>query len=491
LVVRAPRAGYAPGNSPRTHGVALSLNDLDNFEIPLIAHDIGYSVAAIAMLDSLGELHEPIASQVAKFSKYYQHWGPGIGRQIDDLEARLKQCGLPILPCWHTIPEYAQWSLAIANSAGEAPASGTPPKPLAGLGNVLGLLMRSTALYFLILRLAATAPQHEGIRYRLGRRREDFLRFVTDFEASARHPLLPASVRPVTEQLWGAADSAKRMIESPSTDSLDHQAASLESLHLNLRTGTALLLELLAARAPERRLAPLDALMVPLTCGDIGIPISGYKFLSTLGPVQGPLAERVATYQEMYRSKGTPFVAQQIADVEGRLGRYGLAIPPLPKNFEEYAQWYNVVSKTLIDAAGPNTPQWALAYLGYALGQMMLKLALHIVFERLRAVDPQHAALRSDEQWSRERLYGDIKTLAGAAEQLQPVLPPGARPYATELADQARMVQRLDESQEPGGLANQAARLEIVQYKIFEVTFALRAALGDRSTVVMCPIGII
>jgi hypothetical protein len=111
------------------------------------------------------------------------------------------------------------------------------------------------------------------------------------------------------------------------------------------------------------------------------------------------------------------------------------------------------------------------------------------MFERLRAVDPQHEFLRSDERWSRERLYANVNDVVALAEQLLPTLPQIARPYVTEIAGQARMLQMVDEAPEPGGLAVRAARLEIVQYKIFEIVFALRAALGDRTSVVMNPLG--
>jgi hypothetical protein len=183
-------------------------------------------------------------------------------------------------------------------------------------------------------------------------------------------------------------------------------------------------------------------------------------------------------------------VAQQIHDVEGRLAKYGLAIPPLPQGtMEEYGAWYVAIIKTVADAAGPKGPEGALVFLGDRLGQVMLTLALHIVFLSLRLTDPQHEVLRSDEEWSRRRLYGDIKTLREVVEHAQSNLPPSARPYALELANQSRVAQMVDEVPEPGGLANQPFRLEFVQKKLFEITFAMRAALGDRSPAIMNPTG--
>ena len=468
----------------------MNLTSLDAFQIPLICNDIGFTVGALAMLDSLGEVQEPLAASVSRYKNYYYQWGPGMGQQILDVEGRLSKYGLAIPPPWHNVGEYAEWYLAIAKTVKEATRGDASSDALAALGNSLGLLMRSTALYSVILRLAAIAPQHEAVRYRQGRRREDFLRFVPELVAAANQATLPTAVRPLAEKLWLAARSGQQVAESQSLEGLADQATSLEKIHKELTALTQALLGTLEGGTAKPRLTPLDAFMIPLMCTDVGIPISGFKMLSSLVPLQGPLATRVEKYTEIYRRSGGPFVAQQISDIEGRLTKYGLAIPPLPqRTIEEYGEWYFAIVKTVADAAGPKGPEAALVSLAARLGQLMLTLALHIVFLSLRASDPIHEVLRSDEEWSRRRLYGDIKQLVGGVELEQANLPPNARPYAVELANQARIARMVDEVPEPGGLANQPFRLEFVQKKLFEITFALRAALGDRSPVIMNPTG--
>lgn len=467
----------------------MNLTSLDAFKIPLICTDIGFSVAGLAMLDSLGEVQEPLAEPVAKHKNYYRHWGPGVGQQILDIEGRLSRYGLAVPPRWNDVGSYAEWYLAIVKTVREAahdPTAGA----LATLGHSLGLLMRSTALYFVILRLAVIAPEHEAVRYRAGRRREDFLRFVNDLVAAANQTALPAAVRPHVEECALIARSGQQVVESSSAAGLADLATRLEKIYKGLTAQTEALKGTLEGGAMKPRLTLLDAFMIPLICTDVGIPIAGFKMLSSLGTVQGQLAARVEKYADIYRRSGGPFVEQQIQDVEGRLTKYGLAIPPLPQGtIEQYGEWYFAIVKTVADAAGPKSPEGALVLLGDRLGQVMLMLALHIVFLSLRVTDPQHEVLRSDEEWSRRRLYENIKVLVKVVEVEQADLPPGARPYAVELAGQARMAQMVDEIPEPGGIANQPARLEFIQRKLFEVTFALRASLGDRSPLIMNPTG--
>ncbi|HLY59237.1 MAG TPA: hypothetical protein VKV95_00580 [Terriglobia bacterium] len=469
----------------------MNLTNQDAFQIPMICSDIGFSVGALAMLDSLGKVQEPLAEPVAKFSHYYQHWGPGVGQQISDVEARLSKYGLPVPPCWHDVGSYAEWYLAIIktvkDAAGPDPAMGA----LVSLGHSLGLLTRSIALYFVILRFEAIAPQNEAVLYRTGRRREDFLRFVNEIAAAANQAALPAAVRPLADELVLLARSGQQVAEMPSPADPADQATKLERIYKDITARTQAILGALGGGAANLRLTPLDAFMFPLICIDVGIPIAGFKMLSSLGPAQGPLAARVEKYVNIYRQSGGPFVAQQISDAEGRLSKYGLAIPPLPQGtIESYAEWYLAIVKTAADAAGAKSAEGSLVLLGDRLGQVMLTLALHVVFLSLRVTDPQHEVLRSDGEWSRRRLYDNINVLAKVVEVEQVDLPPGARPYAVELANQARMAQRVDEMPEPGGFANQPFRLEFVQRKLFEVTFALRAALGDRSPLIMNPTGV-
>lgn len=470
----------------------MSLTNQDAFQIPLICNDIGFSVGALAMLDSLGEVQEPLAGPVAKFSHYYRHWGPGVGQQISDVEGRLSKYGLAVPPCWHDVGSYAEWYLAIIKTLRDT----TRPDPgmgaLVSLGHSLGLLTRLIALYFVILRLEVIAPQNEAVRFRAGRRREDFLRFVNEIAAAANQADLPAAVRPIADELVLLALSGQKVAEAPSPADPADQATSLEKIYKNITARTQAIPGALGGGSANLRLTPLDAFMIPLICTDVGIPIASFKMLSSLGPVQGPLAPRVEKYIDIYRRSGGPFVAQQISDVEGRLTKYGLAIPPLPQGtIEQYGEWYFAIVKTVADAAGPKSPEGALVLLGDRLGQVMLTLALHVVFISLRVIDPQHEVLRSDEEWSRRRLYENIKVLAKVVEVEQADLPPSARAYAVELANQARVAQMVDEVPEPGGLANQPARLEFVQKKLFEITFALRAALGDRSPLIMNPTGVI
>lgn len=470
----------------------MNLTNLDAFKIPLICSDIGFSVAGLAMLDSLGDVQEPLAEPVAKYMDYYRHWGPAVGQQILDVEGRLSKYGLVVPPRWNNVGSYAEWYLAIVKTVRDAASPDPAAGALATLGHSLGLVMRSLALYFVILRLAVIAPDHEAVRYRAGRRREDFLRFVNEIAAAANQVALPAAVRPHAGELVVMARSAQQLVESPPSAGLADQATSLEKIYKGLTAQTESLLGTLEGGAMKPRLTLLDAFMIPLICTDVGIPIAGFKMLSSLGPVQGPLAPRVEKYIDIYRRSGGPFVAQQISDVEGRLTKYGLAIPPLPQGtIEQYGEWYFAIVKTVADAAGPKSPEGALVLLGDRLGQVMLTLALHVVFISLRVIDPQHEVLRSDEEWSRRRLYENIKVLAKVVEVEQADLPPSARAYAVELANQARVAQMVDEVPEPGGLANQPARLEFVQKKLFEVTFALRAALGDRSPLIMNPTGVI
>jgi hypothetical protein len=204
----------------------MTLTNLDAFEIPLICHDIGFSVGALAMLDCLGELQEPLAAPVEKYQTYYRHWGPGVGQQILDVEGRLNKYGLASPPRWKNVGEYAEWSLAIVKAVRENTSSDAGSSALVILGHNLGLLLRSTALYFLILRLAEAAPQNEAVRYRQGRRREDFLRFVNEFVAAANQANLPAAVRPLAEKLWLAArpqhPPTKQPASRKSTRTLPH-----------------------------------------------------------------------------------------------------------------------------------------------------------------------------------------------------------------------------------------------------------------------------
>ncbi len=72
-----------------------------------------------------------------------------------------------------------------------------------------------------------------------------------------------------------------------------------------------------------------DAFVVPLYCGEIGIPMFGMEMLRSLGHADGELATRVAAQAEVYRNNG-PQVGARIVDVEGMLRAHGLAVPPRP-----------------------------------------------------------------------------------------------------------------------------------------------------------------
>ena len=143
-----------------------------------------------------------------------------------------------------------------------------------------------------------------------------------------------------------------------------------------------------------------DAFIVPLYCGEIGIPMFGMQMLRSLGAVDGALAERVAAQTEIYRGNG-PQVSEEIVEVERVLAAHQLAVPARPNSFADYMKWSDAACKAVLDATGPETGQGATAGFGRALGEMLQAIAIAITILDLRERAPDHATLRTYDEIGR------------------------------------------------------------------------------------------
>jgi hypothetical protein len=215
-----------------------------------------------------------------------------------------------------------------------------------------------------------------------------------------------------------------------------------------------------------------DAFIVPLYCGEIGIPMFAMQMVNSLGTVEGELAARVAAQRDVYRGNGSR-VSEQIVEIERILVANKLAVPARPNTFAEYMQWSDAACKAVADATGPEAPEGAIAAFGRALGDMLQAVAVAIAVLDLRARAPEHETLRTYDAQTGERLATCLRRLEGVSTFS--TLPAVARPFAEKLASFARMATALDPAQRDA----RKAGLELVFAKLAENTRDLTAALSS------------
>lgn len=213
-----------------------------------------------------------------------------------------------------------------------------------------------------------------------------------------------------------------------------------------------------------------DAFVVPLYCGEVGIPMFGMQMLNSLGAVSGELGQRVDEQRAVYQSNGAS-VGNQIVEVERILTAAQLAVPPRPNSFADYMKWSDAACKAVLDATGPTDPAGATAAFARALGEMLQAVAIAITILDLRRRAPDHETLRTYDAQTIERLETCLRRLEGMSTFS--TLPQAVRPHAQELAAFARQTGAL----QPEPRDTREAGLKLVFHKLAEHTGQLTAAL--------------
>jgi hypothetical protein len=213
-----------------------------------------------------------------------------------------------------------------------------------------------------------------------------------------------------------------------------------------------------------------DAFVVPLYCGEVGIPMFGMQMLNSLGVVSGELGQRVGELRAVYQNNGAN-VGGQIVEVERILAGAQLPVPARPNSFADYMKWSDATCKAVLDATGPTDPAGATAAFARALGEMIQAVAIAITILDLRRRAPTHDTLQSYDTQTIERLVTCQRRLDGMSTFS--TLPPAVRPRAEELAAFARQSAAL----QPEPLETREAGLKLVFHKLAEHTGQLAASL--------------
>jgi len=213
-----------------------------------------------------------------------------------------------------------------------------------------------------------------------------------------------------------------------------------------------------------------DAFVVPLYCGEVGIPMFGMQMLNSLGLVSGELGQRVGEQRAVYQNNG-PHVGNQIVEIERILSAAQLPVPARPNSFTDYMKWSDAACKAVLGATGPTDPAGATAAFARALGEMIQAIAIAITILDLRRRAPEHDVLQSYDAQTIERLATCLRRLDGMSTFS--TLPAAIRPRAVELAAFARQTAAL----QPEPRDAREAGLKLVFHKLAEHTGQLAAAL--------------
>jgi hypothetical protein len=184
-----------------------------------------------------------------------------------------------------------------------------------------------------------------------------------------------------------------------------------------------------------------DAFLVPLHCGEVGIPMAGMDLLASLGPQHGELAARIAAQAHVFRGNG-PRVGEQIIEVERILDHYALTLPPRPNSFVEYVYWSNAACKAMLDYAGSDSPAGALGAFSRALGETLQSVATLNTVLYLRAVVPDYEPLWLHDERATLRLAQSVERLDAMSKLA--MLPAATMAVADKLASTALLTSSLE-----------------------------------------------
>lgn len=367
----------------------------DAFELPYLLTEVTIALAARVQVEKHSSPTSALSEAADRLDvePYFQ--------RIDEILSRAK---IATSPRPTNTAELRSWSQAIAAAIPKSEA-------VAQFGHVIGLLIQNLRLHEFVVPLVKAAPDDIELAMR-----EQYFRELRKTLAAnvANQSGLPVELRAMPAQL-------AKMTQADA-----------------LRGEVGLIASVLKGELTKPKISLDDAFLSTLQASEVGVPYLGLEFTDVALMTSTPaLEQRIVKQQNAYRAIG-PQVGALIGEIEARLKRSQLSVPPRPNSYAEWLKWNNAIAHAVGAATGPEQPAGAMAALGRAIGEAMLTLSSLAVVMSLREVDDTNAELVFYQSKFEKTLVADVERLTGMSTFT--TLPAAVKPIATSMATVMRMI---------------------------------------------------
>lgn len=387
----------------------------DAFELPYLLTEVTLAPAARVHVEKHGAATSRLSEVADRLDTepFFQ--------RIDALLSRAK---LPTLPRPMNASELRTWSQTVGAAVPKTEA-------VAQLGHGFGLVLQNLRLHELVLPLVDASPDDLDLAMREALLRETRAALVANL---GRQAGLPVELRATPAQLVTLLQPANPLARAPA----HAQVAVLRDVLSALRREVGRIASALQGELTRPTISPQDAFLTTLQTGEVGVPYLGLEFTDVALMTSTPaLEQHIAKQQHGYRAVG-PQLGARIVEIEERLRRNQLPVPPRPNSYATCLTWSDAIAHAIGAVTGPDQPAGASAALGRAIGQAMLTLSSLAVVMRLREVDDANAELVFYQQKFEKALGADAERLTGMSTFT--TLPATVKPHVVSMATLMRML---------------------------------------------------
>lgn len=305
----------------------------DAFELPYLLTEVTLPLAARVVLEKHGDSTSKLsdAADRVDLEPFFQ--------RIDEIVSRAKIAAPSMRPA--NASELRTWSqsFVIPND-----------NVLSKFGRTIGRVIQSLRLSELLVPLLAASPSD----YHLVERR--------NYHRNT-HAMLVANVANQSGLPVSLSDAPARLAKMSQVAELRAEVERIASV--------------LKGEVTQPTISREDANLLMQQASEVGVPYFGLEFTDVVLMTAGPaLAQHIEEQQHAYRRID---VSSIIAEIEARLKRAQLSVPPRPNSYKSWLQWNIAIAQ----AVGDNP----------ARSEAMLAARSLAVVKRLREVDSTNAEL--------------------------------------------------------------------------------------------------